>query len=355
VLGHEPGEAPALLRFAQSLVACTSLEQLERAFVAGFPRVFDVPIYGFNVCDPVTMGREYVVAPSVSEVFVARYNYELWDVDPLRSNANTTRRTVYNLDLMSREEWEESWAYRRVYALHSMQHVVEAPMIGATGIVGNLHVATSVPEHGFGPKELELTEALGGVVAVAIENIRSHDALDLERNDLLDALEMIGTATVISDPRSRGLRLNDAAHRLLAEVVDGEGRLHTLLVRPTGDPNGGFSRRQEVELVNGDRAILHAHSRPAREQTGTLITVLELSREAPNISLGALATLTPREADVATLIVEGLTDREIAEHLCISRHTVSQHAKRVYSKLDVESRVGLTRLLLGVRASARRS
>lgn len=355
MLGQEPGRLPEVLRFAQSLVACRSIEELERAFVAGFPRVFDVPIFGFNVCDPATLRREYVVAPSVSDVFVARYNHELWDVDPLRTSANAHRRTVYNLDLMPHEEWQESWAYRRVYALHSMQHVVEAPMIGATGIVGNLHVATSVPEHGFGPSELALTEALGGVVAVAIENIRSHDALDRERNDLLEALDMTGTATVISDPRSTDLHLNDVARQLLADLVDAEAQLHTLLVRPTDDPSGGFSRRNEVELRNGERAILHAHSRPAREQTGTLITVLELHREAPNISLGALATLTPREADVATLIVDGLTDREIAERLCISPHTVSQHAKRVYRKLDVESRVGLTRLLLSVRASARSS
>jgi DNA-binding CsgD family transcriptional regulator len=346
---------PEVLRFAQSLVACRSLEELERAFIAGFPRVFDVPIFGFNVCDPATLRREYVVAPSVSDVFVARYNHELWDLDPLRSNANADRRTVYNLDLMSREEWHESWAYRRVYALHSMQHVVEAPMIGATGIVGNLHVATSAPDHGFGPNELELTEALGGVVAVAIESIRSQDALDRERKDLLDALDITGTATVISEPRSTGLRVNDAARRLLAEIVDAEAQLHALLVRPADDPTGGFSRRHQVELRNGERAILHGHSRPAREHTGTLITVLELHSEAPNISLGALATLTPREADVATLIVDGLTDREIAQRLCISPHTVSQHAKRVYRKLDVESRVGLTRLLLGVRAAARSS
>ena len=57
--------------------------------------------------------------------------------------------------------------------------------------------------------------------------------------------------------------------------------------------------------------------------------------------------LTAREAEVAVLIVEGLADREIAERIYLSHHTVTQYVKRIYRKLDVDSRVALTRLLLG--------
>ena len=47
------------------------------------------------------------------------------------------------------------------------------------------------------------------------------------------------------------------------------------------------------------------------------------------------------------LIAEGLADREIAQRLFLSHHTVSQYVKRIYRKLGVDWRVGLTRLLLG--------
>lgn len=50
------------------------------------------------------------------------------------------------------------------------------------------------------------------------------------------------------------------------------------------------------------------------------------------------AGLTPRELDVLRLIVEGLTDREIAERLFISRYTVARHVANVLAKLDVPSR-----------------
>jgi DNA-binding NarL/FixJ family response regulator len=56
------------------------------------------------------------------------------------------------------------------------------------------------------------------------------------------------------------------------------------------------------------------------------------------------------------LVADGLADREIAERLYLSHHTVSQYVKRIYRRLDVDSRVALTRRLLGrsggVRAAA---
>ena len=48
--------------------------------------------------------------------------------------------------------------------------------------------------------------------------------------------------------------------------------------------------------------------------------------------------LTPREAEVAALLARRLTNREIAEALGISRHTVRHHAERVFTKLGVHSR-----------------
>jgi DNA-binding NarL/FixJ family response regulator len=48
--------------------------------------------------------------------------------------------------------------------------------------------------------------------------------------------------------------------------------------------------------------------------------------------------LTQRELEVLACIVEGHTDRMIAESLCISEHTVRTHTKSLYRKLGVSSR-----------------
>lgn len=50
------------------------------------------------------------------------------------------------------------------------------------------------------------------------------------------------------------------------------------------------------------------------------------------------ATLSAREGQILRLVAEGLTNREIAEQLFLSRYTVECHIKHIYRKLAVSSR-----------------
>jgi DNA-binding CsgD family transcriptional regulator len=56
------------------------------------------------------------------------------------------------------------------------------------------------------------------------------------------------------------------------------------------------------------------------------------------------AAMTKSELAVAQLVADGLTNREVAERLYVSPHTVNTHLRQVFAKLEVKSRVDLTRL-----------
>jgi DNA-binding CsgD family transcriptional regulator len=58
------------------------------------------------------------------------------------------------------------------------------------------------------------------------------------------------------------------------------------------------------------------------------------------------ASLTDTEREVANLVAEGLTNREVAGKLFLSRHTVDFHLRQIFRKLDVASRVGLVHVVL---------
>ena len=55
------------------------------------------------------------------------------------------------------------------------------------------------------------------------------------------------------------------------------------------------------------------------------------------------SSLTDAEKSVARVVADGLTNREAAARLFLSRHTVDAHLRSIYRKLHINSRVALAR------------
>ena len=75
----------------------------------------------------------------------------------------------------------------------------------------------------------------------------------------------------------------------------------------------------------------------AVRMVGKGMTVFGRQEEAP------ATPLSDREREVLTLIASGATNREIAERLYLSPHTVKEHASAVYRKLGVKNRAEAAR------------
>jgi class 3 adenylate cyclase/DNA-binding CsgD family transcriptional regulator/tetratricopeptide (TPR) repeat protein len=110
-------------------------------------------------------------------------------------------------------------------------------------------------------------------------------------------------------------------------------------------------RLAEALLGAGDReqataAARAAHQTAVQLEAVPLQAVLEALARRGRLDLGAglptertLAGLTPRELEVLRLLVEGRSNRQIAEQLFISGKTASVHVTNLMAKLGVHSRL----------------
>lgn len=72
------------------------------------------------------------------------------------------------------------------------------------------------------------------------------------------------------------------------------------------------------------------------------ILVPAMALQHPSESKDSNEVLSDRETDVLIEIVNGNSNKQIADHLCLSIHTVISHRKNIVRKLDIHSTAGLT-------------
>ncbi len=79
-------------------------------------------------------------------------------------------------------------------------------------------------------------------------------------------------------------------------------------------------------------ALLNLGATPEAERARRLVAA------SSRVDDSALPIVTRREQDVLRLLAEGLTNRQIADRLVISEHTVHRHVTNILRKLDLPSR-----------------
>lgn len=114
---------------------------------------------------------------------------------------------------------------------------------------------------------------------------------------------------------------------------------------------GVFSRSESFESLC--KCIRCVHEGQVWISSVGLHFVLEaLVEHGPMVSrLPGARQLSKREEQITVLVAEGYSNREISERLALSEHTIKNYLFRVFEKLGVTTRVGLTLYALKNKAS----
>jgi two-component system, NarL family, nitrate/nitrite response regulator NarL len=129
---------------------------------------------------------------------------------------------------------------------------------------------------------------------------------------------------------------------LLAIMLLDSSKKESVLQAFRAGARGIFSRHDSVETLSKCiRSVYEGQIWANSQQMSYAVEALATSPVVRAIDANGLSLLSKREMDVVRSLAEGLTNREIAERLGLSQHTIKNYLFRVYDKLGVSSRLEL--------------
>ncbi len=93
------------------------------------------------------------------------------------------------------------------------------------------------------------------------------------------------------------------------------------------------------EMLASIRGAVHGEAAITRTLGGRMLTEFRrVSKQIVDIPVGDAISLTTREQEVLGLVAKGATNKEIANSLNVSIHTVKSHMRKILAKFHLEKR-----------------
>jgi DNA-binding CsgD family transcriptional regulator len=220
---------------------------------------------------------------------------------------------------------------------------------------GYLELLREQGDRAFSEEEGDFLARLVPQIATSLRRSLMADLPDAQQGEQRTAP---GPGTVILDQDFREIAATPEAEEWMSRIrapSDGKFTPTAVLavaarVRSLGTarPSPGEEPRVRVRATTGEWVTISgAPLNGESALSGAIaVTLAGSGAEAGNLLLDACG-LTARERELASLVLEGLTNREIAERLFLSPYTVGDHLKAILEKVGAHSKRELIASALG--------
>ena len=331
-------------------------EILGRELVVGIQRA--VPFLGWclAVADPETL----LVASAVAEnpaignpgrLFELEYAE---DVNRYRDLVKQ-RSPVRSLHSATGGDLRRSARWREIYEGSGLADELRMVLVLDGRCWGFLELLREQGDRSFSEEEVAFLARLVPRIATSLRRSIMADPLDAQGAEQWTAP---GPGTVIVDHDFREIAATPEAEEWMSRI------------RAPSD--GKFTPTAVLAVAARVRSLRHARALPGKEPrvrvrapTGEWVTISGAPLNGGSVLSGAIAVtlagsgaeaghllldacgLTTRERELASLVLEGFSNREIAERLFLSPYTVGDHLKAILEKVGVHSKRELIARALG--------
>lgn len=249
-------------------------------------------------------------------------------------------------DFLSVHDWHGRDLHREFFSVLGLKDQlaitvpVEAPMV-----VG---VALNRARRGFTQRDHEVLGLLGVHLAAAYRNAESLTAMQQIADSSTESLEDTRRGLVSIAPTGRIRHAGDRARRWLDAYFPARDRTADALpeilnewLRAVRPRNGDERALRAARAMTLDRGTTQLSVRLVPEQSrggDWLMMLRERNLAAPAGQDPRIDSLPPRLKSVLSELLSGDSEKEIANRLGLSRHTVHEYVKTIYARLGVCSR-----------------
>ena len=325
------------LRFAEHAQAVTDLPTFLGELVPELRQLVDCDWVGYNEID---FQREQAVVASNARRFdgMEERFFALAVQHPLLMRRRQGHlQTCMFSDFLTARQLHRLELYQDFYRLREIEDQVSIGLHGETSVT----IALSRSRRGFGERDRRLLELIRPHLSLAHTRARRETQL----KTLLAAL-----ANAPGEERTAVVQL-DASGDI--EFVGAARELLETYCRPTPDPDAPpvelvrwlrtlpqTSATSNVLVLERDRARLRIREHPGHAPDGsrTFVLVEQQRMRVPDVNALRSRGLTERQAQVLSLVAQGMQNQQIAAKLQISAGTVAKHLENIYARLGVSCR-----------------
>ncbi|MFI7643929.1 LuxR C-terminal-related transcriptional regulator [Nonomuraea sp. NPDC049400] len=337
-------------RFSGALQSALTMDEVAAAYLGAVGRVIPAAALGLYALD-ATAGTMVDVRATVAGDLVEEYEEYGRQDDPVLDFIVEHRRPIDSSRVVSTDAWELCGA-RHALGTEGLAHSMEAPLIVSGVFYGTINFARPPQMPSFSDRDLSSARAVSEQLGLATERAMRYEATGHRATALENALDRMGQAVVVTDLDGQVLFQNRIARRDWdVEVGPDNAPLPGAITNCIADAMSEFRNdgkrvfiRSVQDRASNRKAIVKSYRLSERNATAVTL-VFPCAEEAAAHQLPAWDVLTRREQEIAQLVSEGLTTKQIAARAFITENTVKQHLKRVFAKTDVNTRAELVQLI----------
>jgi len=306
------------------------------------------------------------VTLNIDKSIGSTYARQYWQLDPVYQATKDKCKVVFrNHDLLPRSYWLQ---LRYYIEFQKPQHIgAELCICLRSGdtVYGMIDLLRSEQEPSFDDEDVSRANLIARHIGVSLRNALCYSRISHERELLSSVLELSSHGIVILDHRLRPVYCNYKGKEILCILCDksvdemGDIEIAVLPIHPEiitscmslkknlqhGDKFKVTPRLMNTIVGRGESYLIECVIISQYTEASPPLFLISI-KESETRQIGEAAIdeyhhLTQRELEIAQYLVDGMSNKQIAEELYISPLTVETHLKRVYRKMGVTNRTEL--------------